>query len=401
MNNFWTMVKFEHKKILTPRFYITFAVLIIFISISSVGILIGNVYTDGEVSGTRYDDHFQAVEYELALSGKEINLELLKEARDAYALYDETASLEEQRRVAEEHVEQYFVISAFFRSYYGIYDWVDMGKLSDEALADFEEIKLNAIQDNINQSYINDNSKELLLSLSEQIDTPTVYQYGGGYTTSETMLCSNALLFAIVISIFLSGIFAKDYSTNVISLQHTSKNGKTTLFKAKVFTVFSITAISLIICIATTLAICLSVYGTEGMNSAYQNYNRISPYPITVFQSLLINIGIIFVATILFSFIVALISSFVKSSLVALSISILLIIIPQFISIPLSMPNLYRLFCLYPTSAYVNYRMISNILYEIGSVSILPFVFVPIVHILTIIVLIFISCKIYKNHQVR
>ncbi len=401
MNNFWSLVGFEHKKIFTAKFVILFLVLLIFISISSVGILIGNVYIDGEVSGTKYDDYLMFKSYALDLSGEEIDLELLKKARDAYALYPENGTLADQREYAEKYIDPYDAIGRFLTTYYDVSDWAEIGELSDAELANFDNMMLGAIQAKIENTYINENSKNKLLSLSEKIDTPITYQFGSGYELNVTMLASSGLIYAFFIAISLAGIFSKDYRTNVISLQHSSKKGKTLLFGAKVFTIFSVTSLTMLIVILTSTVICLSVYGTEGMDSAYQNFNRLSPYPFTIFEVMLIYFVITFVATLTFAFIVGFMSSTTKSSAAVLGIGSFMLVIPQFVNIPESFPTLYKLFSLYPTSAYVDYKIFSNMLYEIGNISVLPFVFIPIFHLVMMITLIFLSHNIYVKYQVK
>ncbi len=400
MNNFWTLVRFEHKKILTIKFLILFLLLLVFISISSVGILIGNVYTDGEVSGTKYEAYLQDKNYELALSGKEINTELLKQARDAYAMFPEAGTIEEQRQIAEDYIEPYEDIGRFLTTYYGVKDWADIGALTDEQLANFDDAMLSSINANIEKAFISENSKNTLFSLSEKIETPITFQFGTGYELSVTMVASSGLIYAFFITVFLSGIFSSDYRTNVISLQHTSKKGKTLLFKAKMFTVFSITSITMLAVILTTTIVCLSVYGAEGMHSAFQNFNRLSPYPMSIFEIMLIYFAVVFIATLLFAFIVSFMSSATKSSVAVLGAGSIMLIIPQFITVPQTYPTIFKLFNLYPTSAYIDYNMFSNMLYEFGSISVLPFVFIPLVHLFVLIALIFLSHKIYVKHQV-
>ncbi len=400
MNNFWTLVGFEHKKILTSKFIIILSLLLVFTSISSIGLLIGNVYTDGKVSGTKYDAYITDKNYELAISGREIELELLKETRDAYAMYLENGTLSEQREITTEYIEPYEEIGRFLTTYYGLKNWSEIGGLTDEELADFDNMMISAIQNNIDQTFINKNSKYKLISLSKEISTPLIYQFGTGYELTITMVASSGLIFAFFIAFLFSSIFSRDYRTNVISLQHTSKKGKTLLFGVKTFTVFSVTAFTMFVVIITTLVICLFTYGAEGMNSAYQNFNRLSPYPFTIFEIMLIYFVIIFVATLAFAFIISFMSSFTKSSVAVLGIGALMLVIPQFINVPSTLPTIYKLFNLYPTSAYVDYKIFSNMLYEVGNISILPFVFIPLVHLLLIIMLIFISHKVYINHQV-
>ncbi len=400
MSNFWSLVYYEHKKVLTFRFLVLFLVLLVFISFSSVGILIGNVYIDDEISGSKYEAYLIDKNHALVLSGEEIDIDLLKRARDAYALYPEFGTLSEQREIATQYIEPYEEIGRFLTTYYGTNDWVEIGALTDEELATFDAMMIGAINKNIDSAFINENSKSILYSMSQDISTPLVYQFGDGFNLNITMLASNGLIFAFFIIILLSGIFSGDYRTNVFSLQRTSKKGKGLLFKAKIFTVFSITFMIMLAVTITTTIICLSVYGSEGITSAYQNFNRLSPYPFSIFEVMLIYFVVVFMASVTIAFIVCFLSGLTKSSVTVLGIGTLMLIVPQFINISPTYPILYRFLALYPTSAYVDYMMFSTELYEFGNISIMPFVFIPMVHLLTVITLIFLSYRVYIRRQV-
>ncbi len=401
MRSFWRIVYFEYKKLFTLRIFVVLLLLLVFGSISSLGILIGNVYIDGEIAGTKYEAYLTDKKYALELSGEEIDLELLKDARDAYALFPESGTLSEQREIATKYIEPYEEIGRFLTSYYGTEDWVEIGALTDEELANFDEMMMLAIDRNIDSSFISDGSKDKLSSLSQDINTPFVYQFGDGYELNMTMLASNGLIFAFFITLFLSGIFSRDYHTKVFSLQHTCKKGKNLLFIAKMFTALTSTMLIIFVVTVVTTITCLLVYGSEGIDSAFQNFNRFSPYPMSIFEVMIIYFIIFFIASLTIASAVCFLSGLSKSSVFVLGIGVLMLIIPQFINIPQSYPTIYRLFTLYPTSAYVDYMMFSNMLFEFGDLSILPFVFVPIVHMATIITLTFITRRVYIRRQVE
>lgn len=85
MDNFWDLVKFEYKKIWIKRSarigLIIFVLIIIF---SCFGTITGKEYVEGVPVRTHYDSMKMDRKFERALSGKEINLNLIMEASKAF-----------------------------------------------------------------------------------------------------------------------------------------------------------------------------------------------------------------------------------------------------------------------------------------------------------------------------
>ncbi len=400
MNNFWNIVGFECKKIITVRNIIILLILLFFISLSAVGILIGNVYVDGEISDSKYNSFMIDKNNSLALAGKVLDEELLGQVVLAYSNYPADSGIEEQRQAYQTYIRPYLDVQSIITGVYGVYDYTEIGAITNEEIENFYSLREEAIARYIDSIPINENSKAMLTSMSSEIEAPIVMGYADSYMLSMTMMDSSSLLLSFLIAFIFAGLFSREYQTGIISLQLTSKNGKKTLFAAKLFTFICISSFIILCTLAVNYISCMVAYGPQGANTALQNHLIHSPYPFTVSEAMVIDYIVIFCASLFFGVLIVWLSSQIKSPFIVLAIGITVLLIPIFVPIPETLPTLYRLMGLFPSNAFLYLNNFSVLVYELFFISAPPYIFVPIFHVITAAVLIFFSYRIYKKHQV-
>ncbi len=401
MNNFWSLVKFEYKKFITIKTMIAFAVLLLFTAVSALGVVIGNTYVDGEIASSKYESFMIDKRYSIELSGRVLDETLLKEVVTAFAIYDEDASIDEARYISDIYLKPYNDVLAIVRNVYGIFGYEEIGDITDEQIANFYEIRQENVGNYIKSIPLNNNSKEMLLDLSEKRETPIVMGYKDSYILSMSMMDSSSLVMAFFLAFLFSGIFAKEYQTNVISLQLTSRKGKRSLFLAKMFTVFSATILVALLVLLVNFFTCMVAYGFEGANTALQNHLVTSPYPFTVFEAAIINFTVIFFACLFLVSLINILSSKCKTPFLVLAFCIVVILLPIFIPIPETLPTLFRIMQLFPSNSFLYLNNFSVLVYELPFVSMPPYIFVPVFYIVASTFIVFITYKNYINHQVR
>ncbi len=401
MNNFWSLVGFEYKKVFTKRTIIIFVLMLALISVSAVGILIGNVYVDGEITDSKYNDYMIDKAYSLSLQGQVLDAELLKTIITSYANYPVSATLEEQREAVQTHIRPYFDAEGIIKAVYGTGDYSEIGAITDEQIASFYDIRTERIIGYINSVPINETSKTMLLEMSANTQTPIVMGYSDSYMLAMAMMDSSALIMSFFVAFIFAGLFAKEYQTGIIAIQLTSKNGKSTLFKAKIFTLISAASLVILTTLAVNFITCMVAYGTEGAQTALQNKLPFVPYAFTVLEATLVDYFVILCASLFFGVLIIWLSSFLKTPFVVLAIGVTILLIPIFVPIPETLPTLYKFFALFPSNSFLYLNNFSVLLYELPFVSLPPYIFVPIFYVLTSTILILFSYRAYKNYQVR
>lgn len=407
MNNFWTLVKYEYKKIFMKKMTWIFIILAVLTTLlGSYALVIGNEYISGEVVGSNYDSMNLDRNYARNLSGKPIDDTLLLEASSGYNHIPLTfkekqySSTQEYQAYARPYSEIYaFAHSVYNKMIVPKFTYIDMQNLTKEQTRSFYEIRTQKILQNTEELPLKQQTQEKIMKLDNLVQKPIIYEYTGGYDRYINVLYTSGLIEAFLIVIFLAPIFCGEYmGSDQIILS--SKNGKKTLIKAKLFTGFTLSAgVATAITLLTYFS-CMHIYGADGANGAIQLRFPLSTLPLTVGQtSILFSICVLF-ACILIAAITMGLSSKIRTPFVVMIIMTMLIITPMFINIPTDLGVLHRLVMLLPTNMMAIWNITSPMFYELLGISIEPYIFMPIFSIVSSILLVLIANKSFKNHQV-
>ena len=402
MRSFFDLVGFEYKKIFKRKGAVVAIAIIMLLSlIGPIGVFIGNIYIDGELFESNYQAMTKDRSHARALSGRSIDETLLTETKDAF------------EKIPLSKINEIFMIIPEYqehgRPYKGIYNIANdiyggnlqlMQNLTQEQMQNFYQIRHKIISDNINAMDISDKSKDKLIQLDSEIQTPLIFDYIGGYEYFFQMLYSTGIFAAFAIAICLAPMFAGEYGTHTDQLILSSKFGKNKLIIAKLFTGVSFCAIfSAIITIMTYLAGSV-IFGFDGANAPIQLFYIFSIYPMTILQGAVACSICVLFAAILVGGITLLLSSVFKSPFGVIIIISLLIFVPMMIQAPDNNVLIWNLFRLLPVNImWVAMSLIDYLPYELFGLTIPPYVFMPLFAALASAVTLPFAYSAFKNHQ--
>lgn len=292
MNNFRVLYRYECKKLLSKKnVWITFALCMAAIIISLCVPFIGSYYVGGELIDTNLNMYQTDKYYSEALSGREINQELLEETIAAYRkiLYTEELNY----TLTEEYLQYARPYSAIFNFIVGTTNM----QTSDVILS------WQPNEDDLytkRQIWLKSEWEDLGLSKSEidfwqeretQIKTPFVYQHHEAYSTLISCYQTVGLLVLLSIAICLSGVFSEEHTRKTDQIILCSPLGKTKLYWAKITVGISFAVISTILLSLFTFIMTICLHGADGFHAVFQLIYTRNSDPITCGQAILIAYG--------------------------------------------------------------------------------------------------------------
>ena len=172
-----------------------------------------------------------------------------------------------------------------------------------------------------------------------------------GYMTN---ICIMAILLA---AICLSGVFAGEYRKNMDQLLFSCKYGRRETFVAKILAGISFSVVWVII---LTALLIISVWlrtGLDGLNGVVQLEIPYSAYPFTFIQFIGIQIGIVIIASVMFSAMAMSISAIFKNGVAVMGIMVGMYLLNQFWEIPLKFRILSQTTKLIPSNLIVSWSL--------------------------------------------
>lgn len=407
MNNFWDLFKFEYKKIFIKKSTWIALVLSIFVIVfSCFGLIIGSEYVDGSPVRSNYESMKMDREYERALTGKEINSNIIMEVSKAYQKIPSEQSVQytnspEYQLYARPYSAIYSIVRPIYnKTVVSDFGYQEFQKMTPDIASAFYDYRSQKVKDTTKNYPVSDEVKEKIIAFDEQIVKPFVFEYFGGYDRFLVLMYTTGIILAFLIAFLTAPIFCGEYYGSD-QLILSSRNGKNTLIKAKLLTGFTITAVVAMIGTLLTYIPCMLIYGFDGVNAALQLKIPLCTLPLSVGQLSIICFFCVFLACILVSAITMFLSAKIKSSFVVITMSGALIFIPIFMKCSYNTLLLYKLYLLLPSNMMNYTNMIDPIGYKIFGVVIQQYIAMPIFALLVSMILIPFTYQMFKNHQVE
>jgi len=408
MSIFYDLIRFEYKKALVKRGSILALILGTLIAAVSVfGTIISNEYnSDGELQRSGYEGMLLDREYQIQLSGRAINDELILEAVGAYAKVPllNTSGRYSDSKEYEDYARKYSRIYAICRMVYNAssirFDIEDFQALSKETAENFYDIRRKRMEQRIMYTGMSNKAKDNVMDLDRQLDTPFIFEYADGYYRFVTIMYTTAMIGTAVITIIFASVFSGEYVSGADELILSSRHGKRILIHAKLFVVFSFTVIYTVFLTLLTYIECMLVFGSEGKNAAIQLFDMSQPYAMTVGQSVLIYFFSILTACLLSLAVTVLLSSLFKTPFWVIVLCGLLLIVPMFLNVSEDNVLLYHLYCLLPSNMMAYECSINFIQYEVFGQIIKPYIFQPLFAAVVTLILIPFAYRSFQRHQV-
>lgn len=403
MNSFWDLTRFEFRKIFRKKSTVIILLITVLISIFSCGaVLLGDIYENGKPVESQIEAMNKDRSYARALDSRMIDETILLEMSMAYGKIPVNEGYR-QTSEYQQYARPYASIYALARQVYGASEPfnVDNAKiLTSQKAKTFYDIRNEIVKTDIQEMNASDATKQKLLELNSQVDTPFEFSYSDGYTRFFTMMYTTGMLVCFVAAILLAPLFAGEYSSGTDQVILTSKHGKGKLILAKLFVgVITALGLSLIFSMLTYFQ-CMLTYGFDGANAAIQLFRPLDVYPLTMSQLALLCIICVMSGTLLTCAINMLLSAKLKSAFSVIILIGILMIVPMFINDPGISVLLSNLMNLLPTNMMALWTQLDAQLFELGNLSIEPYVLIPIFSLVFSIILSIFAYFGFKKHQI-
>lgn len=399
MNPFKTIYRYELKKILKRKLvWVTLFVCIAFIVVMVLVQMTGSYYVEGKLMGSQYDLFLVDREYQRALSGREINQELLKEVVMAYRKIPSTSM---HYMLTEEYQTYARPYSAIF---YLILSWTKMDFSSATSWEPNEEAfyaaRLKRLEASWQGLFLSETEKEYWRKKEAQLHTPLSYHFHKGYLMSLEAIATIGVLMLMLVSICLSGVFAEEHSRRTDQLILSSAKGKSTVYWAKLLAGITVAVSCSVLMAVLTVVPLLLIYGSEGFQTPLQLEFYTYSYPLTMGQACLIAYGILIITAILMSVFVMVLSEALHSGIAAMAITTGFIIAGGMVSIPDQYRVLAQLWDCLPISFLATWNIFSARPITVFGHCAASWQFVPFVYILCSAAIAVAGRRVFERYQV-
>ena len=201
-----------------------------------------------------------------------------------------------------------------------------------EKLTDFYGRRQSAIERFLESNNQTGKEKEYLLQIEEKVDKPFHFGWIQGWETLLSRIINESKnLMALFLAIVLSTLFAGEWHDNTSSLALTTKNGWEKIAFAKIVTglAFSVELFAMIA--ISQIVSQIFFMGTTGWDMPVQMIKLIAIAPMNMEQGEIYEYAFTLLGMVGFAGIVMLISSAVKSNVLALILSLAVVYVPTLI----------------------------------------------------------------------
>lgn len=422
MNNFWTLVKFEYRKIIKTKAFLLFSVLcLVYVIVTAVnGASKLTYYINDENMSFQQERQMQM---DISRQNKGyISKEMIDNAIQSVKelVSDESNFITDNygKNITGYAFIKYVmpyqnVISLLNFTYLCDYDstatdgleliannvdYDAISKLSvddiDKFYADVHEVTSNLLS---MQGNLSDEEREHCLQMINNIEVPFYNDYYQGYVNyiQDTQGLAMLVLFSLLI--IVAPVFSSEYERKTDYIILSSRNGKGSLCFAKIFVVITFTLLfSAFFMILLWLGHMIP-YEFSGGNVNMQILDLSCIFNVTLFQGTLIRFISILISCLMFTMFVSLVSAVVKSkTFPVVGIGMAIIIVPMFMQVTKS-AIIYNLMLFLP--AYATAWNMETHFFDIGGSFVTPYKVVWVVSIFMICILPLIAVNSFKKHQ--
>ena len=399
MCNFWTIYKYEIKKLTGKKlFWVMVFLCMVGIVFSTFAGLFGTYYVDGEPMESNYEAFQKDQTYRKALSGRYIDETLLRETVDAY---DHVPSDVLRYTLTEQY-------ETFARPYSDIFNlirsWIGMNLVSIQNW-DVDEMALyEARKESLESDWqsipLAEIEKQFWRNKESQIHTPFIYNYHEGYEMILNCYLTVGVLMNLFVAICLSNLFAEEHIRRTDQLILCSIKGKEPAYWAKILAGVTVSVVSATWMTFLTIALSLVIYGAEGFGMPLQSCISMYSYPMTIGQACLIAYAMLIVASVIVAVFVMVISELFRSGIVAVSISTGLLILGNVILIPTQYRVLAQIWDWSPMVYLSTWNVFDARTLMLFGQCFVSWKVVPVIYVLLSVLLALVGKYVYGRYQI-
>lgn len=377
MCNIGVLYFYELKKILQKKMvWITFGIIFFFVVFMSVGdILFLNYEEDGQKISA-YEKMISDRDNARALSGREINDELLNEMRQEGtkkydAIYQIAKHLknDDEEAVNLDETELYQTRAGDISSFF--YDQ----KLTEGEIAYWQEKEAG-------------------------IKKPFTYEYTGGYAHCIDLLYNMHVFMVMMIAVSLAGVFADEHLRKTDQLVLGSRYGKKILYFAKLGAGVSVGLGSIGILLFTGAVISLAVYGMDGFYGAIQLIIMQSSWHLSVGETCFCLTALLFILAVFYSIVTMFLSEGFRSSAATMAVILGMFFVTFFFNLPYQYRIPSQILGLMPAKIMRANGWADLRLVRIFGTYLMSYQFAPLLYIAVMIILILLGKRMYERFQV-
>ena len=195
--------------------------------------------------------------------------------------------------------------------------------------ADFYAARQEKIEKLLNASSrdMSEEQKAYWRDMNSRVDAPFQYGY---YTGWEVIISSfELLMFALLaVCIVIAPVFSGEYQAGTDAVILSAKYGKTKLTTAKIIASFLFGTLAFTLHLVVALGLPLAAFGFDGWDLPLQIANTTIPYPFTFLQTVLVNLGVIYLVLFAMIGLTLLLSAKMKSPYLVLIVLVPVLFIP-------------------------------------------------------------------------
>lgn len=401
MNNFWSLVGFEYKKIFMRKSVIIAIIIALSLSaFTAVSFAFGTSWQG--LSG--YEELMIDKENSLALSGRELNGDLILEASEAYQTIPNDAYpysfSDEFQQNARPYEWVNMLIDSAFSEYDLKFDYKDLQSISEEDANSYYEKRISQYKANLEKnSLFSQENIERVIAIDDEVEKPFVLEYVDGYDRYLQLSQTNTMLIILLICFIISPIFSNEYQTGTANLILTSKNGKKSQTLAKMFTSISLTALLVIGVLLTCYIAMIMFYGNHGANAQIQLLIPLITYNFTLIEVCVLLFVTTLFGGILMTAVAMFISSVSRKSFIALTACVVFNIAVIY-KLPINSDFYYTALKFSPYAMGNSNDMLTQLSFNVLGIDIWLYQAVCILALVVSSLLLLLTYQNFKRHQI-
>lgn len=184
---------------------------------------------------------------------------------------------------------------------------------------------------NASSRELSEEQKAYWRDMNSKVDEPFTNGYYEGW---EIIISSfELLMFALLaVCIVIAPVFSGEYQAGTDAVILSAKYGKTKLTTAKIIAAYLFGALAFTLHVVVALGLPLVAFGFDGWDLPLQIANTTIPYPFTFLQSVLVNLGVVYLVLFAVIGLTLLLSAKMKSPYFVLIVLVPVLFIPMFLS---------------------------------------------------------------------
>ncbi|MFL0250237.1 ABC transporter permease subunit [Clostridium neuense] len=286
------------------------------------------------------------------------------------------------------------------------YDYNVIDKLNPKVADTFYLNRISQLKNFLSSSKASNltkNEKEYLLTSEKTLTTPLKYSYADGFSKVFEESISVNFALAFVICILIAPVFSIEYQTGSDSILLSTEHGKKKGIVYKLIAGFLSTSLVYLIASALVYGFIFTIFGFNGWDCPIQTSmdGWKSFYHITNLQALCMVLLLGYLGCLFISALAMFLSSKVKSSFSTIIFLVLFIFIPSTVGKQMFKGSVWdKLLNLFPHQMILGWPLITSYtFYDVGKV-ITPFKLLPVLYGVLAIILLPLTYRSFKNHQV-